>query len=483
MTKRVVLYGSGRRCKTLCRILQISSVEIVAVIDSNPNKWGTEIEGINIESPEGILKYQDVDVCITIADRIVVNSIRRNLQQMYQFGMEREIHYNKLILEAYKDSFELRNKISEFAVNGNRKESILFDCYNGLGLGGVEAWTIDICQAFIDNEKGNTYIISDKGEYNIPSKIEKHILAADINHKERFIPTSISNLMEVIIKKLPCIVVTCTTDEVMLAAYIIKTYYPDMIKIVSVIHNSNESVYEAYMDFRECSDLYICVSQDIRFDMLHKGIDSKKIYSMTCPFPCDEILDRTYTEDKSLPIRIAYAGRMDGMEHSQKRMDLLLKLIELLVEKKVFFKMELAGDGPARKEMEEFVSKNHLNEKVQFMGRLERFEMPFFWRRQDICINLADYEGRSIGIIEAMGNGSIPIVTKTSGVKEDITDGINGYIVPIGDYCSMADRIRDLAENRERLHEMGMLAHDMVYPKSLMEPHFKFWEKILFHRL
>ena len=92
---------------------------------------------------------------------------------------------------------------------------------------------------------------------------------------------------------------------------------------------------------------------------------------------------------------------------------------------------------------------------------------------------MADLEGRAISICEAMGCGAVPVVTDTSGVREDISDGVNGYIVPIGDYKTAADRIEYLYHHRSRLPEMGKIAHEVVYPKSRMEPHIKFWKDLL----
>ena len=86
---------------------------------------------------------------------------------------------------------------------------------------------------------------------------------------------------------------------------------------------------------------------------------------------------------------------------------------------------------------------------------------------------------RSISILEAMGNGAVPVVTATSGVREDIREGVNGYIIPLRDYEIMVERIEELSHHRERLPGMGELAHSAVYPKSLMGTHLKFWEEIL----
>lgn len=474
----LILYGAGKRCRALCKILRWDNATILAIVDSDPANWGKNIEGNQVVNPDRIKEYQEAHICIAVADLYAVKEIRQVLRQVYHYDLKKEIGYHKLILDVYKKNYKIEQRITCQTPDVNKKETIMFDCYDGLGLGGIEAWTIDICEALLKRYK-DIFIISDNVTCNMPDSIKRNVISVDINHNEPFSLNTITNLIEAIMNKLPCKIITSKPDGVMLAAYLLKQYYPDMVEIISVIHGGNYRIYEEYMDLKECSDIYIGVSQDIRNDMILKGIKPEKVYSMTCPFPCEPILDRVYTEDAFSPIHIGYAGRMDGMKYSQKRMDLLLRLVEVLERDRIHYNMELAGDGPARKEMEEFVYGNGLHEKVHFSGRLNRSEISDFWKRQDICINLADYEGRSISIIEAMGNGTVPVVTATSGVKEDIMDGTNGYIVPIGDYFATAKRIEYLAAHREKLHTMGKLAHEMVYPKSLMETHLKFWEKIL----
>lgn len=479
MMRSVILYGSGKRCRILCEILRQldSEIEIIFIVDSNPAKWGNRIEGILVESPDSLNEsHEEYSLCITVADMEACRDIREVLREKYRFALEKEIHYDRLILEAYRRSKAIKHNIEEAGNGDNHGESIVFDCYNGLGLGGVEAWTIDLSAALIEKGNEDVYIISDQGNYEVPDLVKKNVVYVDIDHQKRFSVSSVEKLVKAIMNRLPCKVITSAVDEVMLAAYLVKCHYPEKIQIISVIHNSSEEAYEEYVDFRECSDLYVSVSLDIRDDMMRRGVEEGRILTMTCPFSCAPVLRRSYSESDIMPLRIGYAGRI---EHYQKRMDLLLRVIELLVKDNIPFEMEIAGEGTARKEMEEFVSSRHLNEKIHFLGRLDRDQIHEFWRRQDVCVNLADFEGRSIGIIEAMGNGAVPIVTATSGVREDIADAVNGYIVPIGDYHAAADRIRMLEERRDLLAKMGGLAHDAVYPKSLMDPHLEFWEGIL----
>lgn len=478
MAYKTILYGAGKRCVTLCKILSALNVKHIIIVDSNSDTWGKRIEGYSVESPEIIKTIKEMYFCITVANLAVADEIRNDIKDRFLCDLNREISLNKLILKSYKESSLVRDKILKHSVVKNKKRNVLFDSCNGFGLGGVEAWTVDVCSALIKEGKEDIYIVSDNGVYIIPAILDGHVIYADINHKTRFLPESVFSIIKKIIPYLPCKIITRDVDDVMVAAYLIKCCYPNMVEIISVIHDSKKESCDAYIEFRECSDLYIGVSKDIKADMIQRGVEPEKVTSMTCPFNCMQILDRTYTENIAMPIRIGYAGRMDGMEHSQKRMDLLLKTMKLLLENNVNFVWELAGDGAVRKEMEDYIHFNKMEDRVKFLGTISRSEIPFFWKRQDICINLSDFEGRSISIIEAMGNGVVPVVTATSGVKEDITDGINGYIVPLGDYLLAVERIKYLEKHRNCLEKMGKLAHEEVYPKSLMETHVDFWRGI-----
>ena len=474
----LVLYGAGKRCNSICEILELNNIKFL-VVDSDQKKWNTLIRQNVIYNYEVIQNFLKIRLCITVLNDEIQEEIREKLYAKYKNIEIIEISYEKLLYEQYIEYWNLKKEIFNCYRKQNSKESFLFSSPNGLGLGGIEVWTIDVCKNLILEGVQNVGIISNEGEYIVPEIIHPHIHKIPFSSQNRFTVEIINDLLRLIISKLPCKIITSQCDDVLLASYIVKQVYPDMITIISVIHGGQDKIYNKYMSVNEYVDLFIGVSQEIRDDMIQRGINPNKILSMTCPFKCGENLNRGYTENKEQPIKIGYAGRMDGFENSQKRMDLLLKLVTLLDNKNIHFQMELAGDGPAKKKMQEYIEENGLETKVFFVGQLDRTEIPDFWKRQDIFINLADYEGRCISKLEAMANGAVPVTTNTVGTMEDIMEDINGYIVPIGNYEVMADKIEYLSEHRERLSELGKRAHDMIYPKSLMSEHIKFWKKVL----
>ena len=300
MEGTLILYGAGRRCRDLCRILNDLAVRNVVIVDSNPDLAGREIEGNCVERPERINDYGDSSLCVTIADEAENSSVRKKLVHEYGYHVNRIISYNQVIIDAYANNKEIIQRIGgrKGCEASSGRKTRIFDCHNGLVLGGVEVWTVDLCCALIKQGDDDTYILSDQGAYDVPALLKGHILNANIDHKALFTKETILSLAEIIRDKMPCQVITSEVNEVMLAAWLVKRDYPDMVRVISVIHNSNETVYQQYMEFSVCTDIYIAVSQEIQRDMIARGIHPAKIYAMTCPFACDERLERSYTQEE-----------------------------------------------------------------------------------------------------------------------------------------------------------------------------------------
>ncbi|MBP3602569.1 MAG: glycosyltransferase [Lachnospiraceae bacterium] len=472
--KNVTLYGSGRRCSHLLEYIQQGSITIQYIIDSNPSKWGSYIDGYRIYPPEVLQNVKNVPICITIADKTAAEEIRKSIKEKY--GLINEICYFDLIRYAYQEMYRVRQCIEQKKTKDNARQTIIFDCYKGLVLGGIEEWTKGLCMQLSKSGETNVRILSDCGQYAIDKELESHIDKIDIDHYHLFEDSTIFNILKYLSSHLPCTIISSQPDIVLYVAGIIKYNLPDEIRIISVIHGGSERIYNNYMTYKEYIDEYVCVSQDIQQALIARGIPQEIVHSMTCPVECVERLERTYSEDSSKPIQVGYAGRI---EIPQKRMDLMQKVIACLEDEKVNYHFNIAGDGLALNMLKEYVRENDLEGRVTFWGRIDRSEIYQFWQKQDIYVNVADYEGRSISQLEAMANGAVPIATRTSGTREDIMDDQNGYTVDIGDYEGISKKIKYLACHRERLKTMGRLAHDTVYPKCQTKAHTEFWNELL----
>lgn len=472
--REIILYGSGRRCNRILPLLISAGIFVKAIIDSDRSKWGSRIDDMEIQDPSILRKCRKNALCITVADQMGQEQIRTALKNEYGYDLAYEIQYDDLTLEALLLIQKTKIELTDFTKS--RKSNIVFDCISGLGLGGIEEWTKGLCIELLKKGFDNIHIFTDMGDYQVPDvllPIVDKVLDQDKYCSKEDILVCI---MDYLANLLPVTVIAGKPKLFIEAADLLKQIAPDKVRMISVIHGGEERLYRLYDKYAAHTDFFVAVSEDIKRDLMARGISQERIASITCPVACEEKVRRAYTTDARSPIRIGYAGRIVIL---QKRMDLMLKVIETLEKKGVTYIFEIAGDGPYKAEMEERVTASSWAEHVRFVGQLERERIPEFWRRQDIYVNIADAEGRSISQLEAMANGSIPVVTCTSGTREDICDGWNGYLVDIGDYEKIADRVGYLAEHRELLQEFGQKAHDAVYPKCQKEIHTEFWERLL----
>lgn len=99
----------------------------------------------------------------------------------------------------------------------------------------------------------------------------------------------------------------------------------------------------------------------------------------------------------------------------------------------------VVGDGPLRPELERLGRTLGLGGSLTFTGQVTS---PYdFIRQFSVGVNASESEGFSNAILEYMAWGVPVVATCTGGNPELVREGENGFLVPVGDVESMADRI------------------------------------------
>lgn len=463
---KLVLYGAGIRGKRMLEQLKHEGEKVYYFVDKDSNKIGTYISGVPVISIEELKQVKDHRIIITpansegIKDELLANGIKeKNILSAFSRTAYKWIDakYAETAMKRYTE---------------NAEKTILFDCENGICLGGVESWCLDI-GAGLDEKGYRVKYIAKRLPIRLPDKLEKQMEYVRIRSSHMFEEQAVIDMIEVIAKNLPCTVVACMPDEVMVAACAVKEVAPDKVNIISAIHNDISDFYEKNIALDHYIDSYICVSKKIQ-DIMKSRVDRpEKVLRKVSPIKHEEKLERTYNLKEKLCIGLA--GRI---EIQQKRLDLLIPLVIKLKLLNVNFVLELAGDGTYLEEIRKEVERFGLQKDVHICGRIDNDKMHQFWLRQDVSVNLSDYEGRSLSVMEAMSAGAVPVLTDTSG-NEDIIEGINGYLVPLEDIDMMAQRISYLDGHREFLPKMGQRAHEVIVRECNREEYVDFVEKLL----
>lgn len=95
-----------------------------------------------------------------------------------------------------------------------------------------------------------------------------------------------------------------------------------------------------------------------------------------------------------------------------------------------------------------------VKDPVAFYGKSSVFVLPSYYR-----------EGLPRTILEGMSCGRPIITTDWTGCREPIVDGVNGYLVPIKSPEKLAEKMLELATNREKLLKMSDAAYDTCKKK------------------
>lgn len=156
--------------------------------------------------------------------------------------------------------------------------------------------------------------------------------------------------------------------------------------------------------------------------------------------------------DVNAPIRLVYVGRF---EDTQKRVADVVAIAQQLEAEGFAFEFDLVGDGEempfVREQLAEMIDRG----MVRVHGWLGSERVIEKLRESEVFILASAYEGFCISLIEAMANGCVPVVTDIeSGNKQLVEEGVNGFVVPVGDIDAFIGKIRVLANDRDCLSQM-----------------------------
>lgn len=128
----------------------------------------------------------------------------------------------------------------------------------------------------------------------------------------------------------------------------------------------------------------------------------------------------------------------------RKGLQYLLPALARLRDEGVSFRLLVAGDGPLRGELEQQTRDLGLAEQVEFLGLIERANLPAVYARGDLFVLPSVSEGMPNVVLEAIACG-LPIVgTDVPGMAELVNEGMNGHIVPPADIDALVGPLRRL---------------------------------------
>ena len=122
-----------------------------------------------------------------------------------------------------------------------------------------------------------------------------------------------------------------------------------------------------------------------------------------------------------------------------------------------------AGEGKAswRKEAEQLAARLGVQDQVQCLGHVQ--DLPALLGRVKLCVLSTHYEGLGLGLIEGMASGCCGVGTDVEGVREIITHGHNGLLVPHADAPALARTLAELLGDDARTQALAAVGQAHVH--------------------
>ncbi len=134
------------------------------------------------------------------------------------------------------------------------------------------------------------------------------------------------------------------------------------------------------------------------------------------------------------------------------------------------------GDGPEKANLQSMIEGLGLTNSVELLGSLTNpWEVA---NPGDIFVFPSYTEGFPNSLLEAMAHGLVPVSYDCPyGPKEIISNGVNGFLIPVGDHQSFLNRITTLISDEDLRLRLASAAHKRAKDFSI-ETLFRMWANL-----
>jgi colanic acid/amylovoran biosynthesis glycosyltransferase len=207
-------------------------------------------------------------------------------------------------------------------------------------------------------------------------------------------------------------------------------------------------------------DAVHCVSEELAGRAISLGLDPSKVFVGAWGVDTEFFSPAPAPETISPPgplagraLRIMSVGRL----HWVKGHEYALMALHQIRRTGLEVEYTIIGDAraPGRASVLTAIRDLDLDDCVRVRDHLSRVEVREMLRRADVFLLPSLSEGLSNATLEAMAVGLPVVVTDVGGMRELVTDGVDGFVVPSRDPAALAAALLDLAADSELREKMG----------------------------
>ncbi len=155
------------------------------------------------------------------------------------------------------------------------------------------------------------------------------------------------------------------------------------------------------------------------------------------------------------PHRVVLIGRLER----QKRISDAVRVFQRVIKKVPDARLDVYGSGKLLDKLQALIDERGLSDHVTLRGH-DPTAREALWRASAFLLT-SEFEGYPLSTLESLSRGC-PVVSYDIpyGPREQITDGVDGFLVADGDVAGAADRVVRLLSSPELVERLGVAGRD-----------------------
>lgn len=426
---KILIFGTGKIYQKNKESIK-KTVEVVAFLDNNINKWGTILDGKKIYSPQEIpaLDYDYI--------ALFSRSDGDMKEQLITLGVRNEniLQYDKLykVLECAPARME-----GELQENSRKKILIFSHAFTFSGAQNVLFHSIEI---FLEHGYGIVCVSNKDGQLRQKLREKGVVVILCQDFTDPVVRQAIDWADMLMINTL-------------WLQYLVEEYANCGKRIIWWLHESGSlQRYHPFglNDLLEKDNIEIYAVSQTVIDYLEQMYEVKdKIRILV--FGLQEYITEREKNEKTTFLQIGPFCELKGQ-------DILINAINSLPQDiKIHARFILIGGGEVTEELQALIKQNPC---VELVGQVDNEQVPAYYALSDVVICCSREESMSVVVMEGFMNGIPAIVSDVTGITEYMEAGREGLIYQSENVSELQQKIIYMIENQDQVEEMGKRARE-----------------------
>lgn len=188
----------------------------------------------------------------------------------------------------------------------------------------------------------------------------------------------------------------------------------------------------------------LTISESSRKEIISLGISHPDMISII--HPGIVLPEKTEFKKTTYP-SMCYVGRLKPY----KNVDVAMRAFAQVLVDHPKAKFTIAGIGESGSDLKRLAKSLNIEDNVVFLGKVSEEEKNALYASQWIAVQPSMIEGWGITVIEANAHSTPVVASKVKGLKDSVSDGETGILVPAGNDVEMAAAINQFFSSKKTL--------------------------------